>query len=249
MKYRAVLAYEGTAYAGWQWQSNLPTIQGEIERVLGLLNGAPVVAHSAGRTDTGVHAVGQVISFDLDREWAPSILRKAINGNLPQDIRILEVGLVEDGFHPRIDARSKTYRYQMVTAPVLSPFLRRYAFHYPYELDRERLVRHAAELIGRHDFRGFTVADCEVKTTVRTIRAVELRENEDTLTIEFTGDGFLRYQVRTMVAALLEMNTDRHLHYASKGIFSMAELVGTGDRSLVGKMAPAHGLTLMKVEY
>lgn len=249
MKYRAVLAYEGTAYAGWQRQLNQPTIQAKIEDVLNLINGRPVVVHSAGRTDAGVHAVGQVISFILDREWDPPILCRAINGNLPEDVRIVAVETAGPDFHPRFDARFKTYRYQIVTANVMSPFLRRQALHYPYALDRQRLVDHANQLIGCHDFRGFTVSDCEVVTTIRTIHKVELLENEETLSIHFTGDGFLRYQVRTMVAALFELNTDRHGRYAANHIHSMTELIATGDRSLVGTMAPALGLTLMKVEY
>jgi tRNA pseudouridine38-40 synthase len=249
MKYKAVLVYEGTAYAGWQRQSNQPTIQREIERVLGLLNGVPVVAHAAGRTDAGVHAAGQVISFKLDREWSQPALHRAINGNLPRDIRVIELDRAGVDFHPRFDARRKTYRYQIYRAPVLSPFLRLYALHYPFELDVSRLGWHTSQLIGCHDFRGFTVTNCEVATTVRTIHAVELRESDELLTIDFTGDGFLRYQVRTMVAALLELNTDRQGRYAAKDILDMGALIRTGDRSLIGTMAPAHGLTLMKVEY
>ncbi|MFN7623981.1 MAG: tRNA pseudouridine(38-40) synthase TruA [Acidobacteriota bacterium] len=249
MNYKAVLAYDGTAYAGWQRQLKQPTIQAEIELVLGALNGSAVVAHSAGRTDAGVHAAGQVISFRLDREWVPARLRRALNGNLPADIRILTVEPVADDFHPRFNTHRKTYRYQVVTAPVMSPFLRRYALHYPFELDHQRLASHAAQLVGRHDFRGFTVTDCEATTSVRTVTAVELRQDGEVIAIDITGNGFLRYQVRTMVAALLELNGDRHRRYAARGIYSMAALIDAGERSLIGSTAPAHGLTLMKVEY
>ena len=249
MRYRATLAYEGTAYAGWQLQLNQPTIQGEINRVLQLLEGAPVMADAAGRTDAGVHAAGQVIAFRLCREWPSDGLLRAINGNLPRDIRVLDVEAVTDAFHPRFDARRKMYRYRIVPARVMTPFWRRYALHYPYDLDYDRLIREAGQFVGCHDFRGFTVSDCDVSSTVRTIEAVDVQREGEMLRIDFTGDGFLRYQVRNMVGALLEINLDRRRRYAREGIGSIDDLIRTGERGHIGIAAPAHGLTLMKVEY
>lgn len=243
MKYRVTLAYDGTNYHGWQMQTGRPTIQGVIETVLAQLAGAPVTTFAAGRTDAGVHAAGQVLSFRLTREWEGQTLRRALNGNLPPDIRALEAAPAGENFHARLDARAKIYRYQIYTAAVLSPFLARYAWHHPYALNVERMMDDAGALLGTHDFTAFTVADCEVKTHVRTVTEVRIERDDELLKLCFTGHGFLRYQVRTMVSALVEANRGR----LRAG--SIAALLASRDRTLMGAPAPARGLTLMKVEY
>ncbi len=243
MKYRITLAYDGTDYFGWQKQLNQPTIQAALGGALERLEGAPVTTHAAGRTDAGVHAEGQVVSFRLRREWRGEDLRRALNGNLPQDIRALDAAPVDEDFHARFDAKSKTYRYQIYTAEVMNPFLVRYAWHYPYPLGVQRLVEESKELTGAHDFTAFTVADCETKTNVRAVTDVRIERDDHLLKLFFTGDGFLRYQVRTMVGALLESNRGR----LKAG--SITELIESRDRRLVGAPVPARGLTLMKVEY
>lgn len=249
MKYRVLLAYEGTAYAGWQEQRTRPTIQGELNQALERLDRRSVVTHAAGRTDAGVHAEGQVVSFRLGRVWDSTALVRAINANLPRDIRVCAAEPAAESFHPRLDAVRKTYRYRLVTAAVLSPFMRRYAMHYPFPLDPARLERDAAQLVGRHDFRAFTVTERDTRTTVRTIERVALDWEGGSLEISFTGNGFLRYQVRAMVGALLDFNMDRLGRYAGAGVQSMTDLIARGDRNLIGGAAPAHGLTLVKVEY
>jgi len=243
MKYRITLAYDGTDYFGWQTQLNQPTIQAALGDALEKLEGALVTTHAAGRTDAGVHAEGQVVSFRLQREWRGGDLRRALNGNLPQDIRVIDAAPADEEFHARFDAKSKTYRYQIYTAEVMNPFLVRYAWHYPYPLDVERMVEESRELIGAHDFTAFTVADCETKTNVRTVTGVRIERDDHLLKLFFTGDGFLRYQVRTMVGALVESNRGR----LKAG--SIIELIESKDRRLVGAPVPARGLTLMKVEY
>ncbi len=244
MNYRITLAYDGTDYQGWQTQpAGQPTIQGILNGVLEKLEGDPVTAHAAGRTDAGVHAEGQVVSFRLVREWEGTQLLRAINGNLPRDIRVLHADVAGDDFHARIDARGKTYRYQIYTAEVMNPLLARFAWHYPYGLATDRVIADARELIGRHDFSAFTVAECEVASRVRTVNGVDIERAGELVTIFFSGDGFLRYQVRTMVAALVEANRGR-----LKGC-SITGLIESRDRSLIGSPAPAQGLTLMKVEY
>jgi tRNA pseudouridine38-40 synthase len=243
MKYRITLAYDGTEYCGWQLQSGQPTIQEVIEGVLEKFEGAPVTAHVAGRTDAGVHAEGQVVSFRLSRKWEGKDLQRAFNGNLPEEIRVVEASSVHEEFHARFDAKSKTYRYQLYLAEVMNPFLARYAWHYPYTLDLERLRRESQALIGRQDFTAFTVADCEAKTNVRTVTSVDVGREGDLLKLSFTGDGFLRYQVRTMVSSLVELNRGR----LKAG--SIRELIESRDRALIGASAPARGLTLVKVEY
>jgi tRNA pseudouridine38-40 synthase len=180
----------------------------------------------------------------LTGEWKGKGLARALNGNLPLDIRVIETSLVGDDFHARFDAKNKTYRYQLYTAEVMSPFLLRYAWHYPYRLDIERMIEDSRELLGAHDFTSFTVAECEAKTRrVRTVTDIRIESRGHLLVFFFTGDGFLRYQVRTMVAALIEANRGR------LKVGSIAKLIESRDRALVGAPAPAKGLTLMKVEY
>lgn len=243
MKYRVTLAYDGTNYHGWQMQTGQPTIQGVFEAVLAKLAGAPVTTFAAGRTDAGVHAAGQVVSFQLAREWRGEALQQALNGNLPPDIRALAAAPAAENFHARFDARAKTYCYQIYTAAVMSPFLARYAWHYPHPLNIERMMDDARALLGTHDFTAFTVAASEVKTHLRTVTAVRSEREDDLLRLFFSGDGFLRYQARTMVGALVEANRGR----LRAG--SIAALLASRDRSLTGAPAPARGLTLMKVEY
>lgn len=243
MKYRITLAYDGADYFGWQRQLDQPTIQGVVEAALEKLEGAPVTTHAAGRTDAGVHAEGQVVSFRLSREWEGWELRRALNGNLPLDIRALDAAPAGEDFHARFDAMSKTYRYQVYLADVMTPFLVRYAWHYPYPPDIERLSEESKALLGAHDFTAFTVADCETKTFTRTITEIGVEREGDLLKLFFTGAGFLRYQVRTMVGALIESNRGR----LKAG--SIPELLKSRDRSLAGAPAPARGLTLVKVEY
>ncbi len=243
MKYRITLAYDGGDYFGWQIQEGRATIQGVLNGALEKLEGVPVATHASGRTDAGVHAEGQVVSFDLSREWGGEDLRRAINGNLPPDIRALEAAPANEGFHARFDAKSKTYRYQIYLAEVMSPFLIRYAWHYPYQLDVAKLAREIREFVGAHDFTAFTVAECEAKTHTRTITEAGVEREGDLIKIFFTGDGFLRYQVRTMVAALVESNRGR----LKAG--SISNLIESRDRARAGAPSPARGLTLMKVEY
>lgn len=241
MNYRATIAYDGTDYFGWQLQANGPTVQAELSRALATLEGRAVTVHGAGRTDAGVHAEGQVVSFRLAREWKGGALRRALNGNLPPDIRVMDAAAVDDDFHARYSARAKTYRYQICRAEVMSPLVARYSWHYPYALDLDRLEADARALVGTHDFSAFTVAACEAESRVRTIADVRLESSGALLKLSFTGDGFLRYQVRTMVSCLLEVNRGR--------LDSIEEVMKSRERRRVGGPAPAKGLTLVSVEY
>ncbi|MGE0129149.1 MAG: tRNA pseudouridine(38-40) synthase TruA [Blastocatellales bacterium] len=247
MKYRITLAYDGADYFGWQLQINQPTIQGVLNAALEKFEGAPVTTHAAGRTDAGVHAEGQVVSFSLSgrlsRAWEGKELRRALNGNLPPEIRVIDAAPAEEEFHARFDAKRKMYRYQIYLAEVMNPFLVRYAWHYPYPLDVERLAEESKALLGAHDFTAFTVTDCETKTFTRMITDVGVEREGNLLKLFFSGDGFLRYQVRTMAGALVEANRGR----LKAG--SISELIESKDRTLAGAPAPARGLTLVKVEY
>lgn len=243
MNYRITIAWDGTDYQGWQRQGDKPTIQRAVSAALEKLEGAPVIIHGAGRTDSGVHAAGQVASFRLAREWDARRLRDALNGNLPRDIRVLAAEPVSDEFHARFSARSKTYRYQLYTGEVMDPLLERYAWHYYWPLDRELLAATGHLLQGTHDFTDFTVASCETKTRVRTLTDVHPEEDGLLLRLYFSGDGFLRYMVRRLVSTLLALN--RHGLRPE----SFAGIVESCERTRANTLAPAKGLTLMKVEY
>lgn len=242
MNYKITVAYDGTDYQGWQMQGELPTIQLALSRAVTTLEGAPVTIHGAGRTDAGVHAEGQVASFHLTKEWPGRALRMALNGNLPHDIRVLEAEPVSDEFHPRVLAKSKTYRYQLYNASAMNPLLGRYAWHYHHTVNLAKLQQDGEALLGTHDYTAFTTTDCETKTRVRTITAFQIVQQASLLQLYFTGNGFLRYQVRTMVAALLEMNRGRIA-------MTMPELILSQQRAAIHGTAPAKGLTLMRVEY
>ncbi len=243
MNYRITIAYDGTDYQGWQLQNEKPTIQRAFNAALENIEGRPVIIHGAGRTDSGVHAEGQVASFRLSREWAGEKLRAAINGNLPRDIRVLDAHPVPDEFHARFDARGKSYRYQLCTSEVMTPLLLRYAWHYARPFDQELLAETAQVLLGTHDFSVFTVASCETRTRVRTLKSFQLETAGPVWQMSFSGDGFLRYMVRRMVSTLLALNR-RKLRPAS-----FEEVVALCEQTRGSTLAPARGLTLMKVEY
>lgn len=247
MNYRITLAYDGTEYCGWQMQLGQPTIQAALETALEKLEGTRVITFAAGRTDTGVHAEGQVASFRLTKEWNGAYLRNAINGNLPRDIRVLSASEAPENFNARFHVKSKTYRYRIFASEVMNPLWSRHAWHFPYRLDFAKLAEDAQTLVGTYDFTAFTVANCEKKTRIRTVSEIRLDREGDLLTLSFSGNGFLRYQVRTMVGALVDVNRGR-LPKPTKAS-SITELIECRDRTLVGASAPALGLTLLKVEY
>jgi tRNA pseudouridine38-40 synthase len=242
MNYKITLAYDGTNYEGWQMQREKPTIQLAVTQAASKIEGAPVIIHAAGRTDAGVHAEGQVVSCQLSQIWEPRKLRNALNGNLPHDIRVTEAIPVDEEFHARFSAHSKTYRYQIYNSDVWHPLLEKMTWHISYQLDPEKLQHEAQALIGTHDFSGFTVASCMTKTNIRTITDFQIKSEGALLQLFFKGRGFLRYQVRTMVMALVEINRGRIQ-------LSMEEIIARQERRLIRGTAPAKGLTLMSVEY
>jgi tRNA pseudouridine38-40 synthase len=249
MNYKLTLQYDGTDFHGWQVQGAERTVQGELMRVVTLLEGSAVVVHGSGRTDAGVHAEGQVASFHLNREFTPDKLLSAINGNLPRDVRVIEAAAVPDDFHARYSARGKTYVYKIFNAPVMSPFWSRYALHEARRLDIEGMRKAAGLFPGEHDWTAFSAAQSDTTTRVRTITALEVTELMEErgrgrlIEIKASADGFLRYMVRSIAGTLLsigrgEMNED-----------IITRAISTQDRSLVGATAPAHGLTLVSVDY
>jgi tRNA pseudouridine38-40 synthase len=241
--YKLTIQYDGTNYHGWQVQPNGRTIQGELTRVLSLLDKREVRVHGAGRTDAGVHAEGQVASLLLARPLEPLRLRDAINGNLERDLRVIGVEGVAESFHARFAAREKTYRYRLVVGEVMSPFLNRYALHHRRALDVDAMRRAAATVIGTHDFSAFTVVDSERESHVRTLKQLEVQADGELISIYATADGFLRYMVRNLVGTLLEIGR------GERPLTGMREVLEGRDRTRAGATAKPHGLTLMRVAY
>jgi tRNA pseudouridine38-40 synthase len=241
--FKITLQYDGTDYNGWQIQPNGRTIQGELTRVLSQLDGRPITVHGAGRTDAGVHAEGQVASFQLERSFKSQELRDAVNGNLDRDIRVFRVEEVPTDFNARFSAKLKTYRYRIWTSDVVSPFLRRYVHHYRGPLEIIEIRKLSALLIGRHDFSGFTVSSSDSSDHTRTIERIEILEQNDILELLVSAPGFLRYMVRTVAGTLLDVGRG-HLP-----IESAIAALNTGVRSKAGPTLPACGLTLVSIDY
>lgn len=249
MNYRLTIQYDGTEFSGWQTQDGRRTVQGELARVLSLLEGQEVVVHGAGRTDAGVHAEAQVASARLEREMEPRRLAAALNGNLARDVRVLEATPAPDDFHARFDAKGKTYCYRVFNERFMSPFWARYALHESRALDTGRM-REAAQLFhGEHDWTAFSAAQSDVKTRVRRVTALEVSEHQSAsgrgrlVEIRASAEGFLRYMVRSIAGTLIasgrgEIDTEL-----------IRRAIETGRRPHAVVTAPAHGLTLIEVHY
>ena len=237
------LAYDGTAYLGWQIQPRGDTIQERVEGALSRMAKAPVRVVAAGRTDRGVHAEGQVAHFELEHPIPTVGILRGLNAMLPGDIRILEVTGVSPEFHARFCARAKTYRYHIDRSPVPLPFRSRYALHYPHALDRDALDRAAEAFVGEHDFRAFRASSCDAKTTIRRILVSEWVDEGGELVFEVTATGFLQHMIRSMVGTLLEVGRGK------RSPSSIVKLLASGERSQAGPTAPAKGLHLIRVDY
>jgi len=242
--YRLLVAYDGTNFSGWQIQSNSDTVQHRIEVALTRILGEKVSPQGAGRTDAGVHAQGQVASFHSSRSMEPVTLVRALNANLPEDIRILRASPASMDFHARFSARSKEYRYRIWNAAVVDPFQRRYVLHHPYPLDPSAMRRVADKLVGRHDFATLSARpQRDVETTVRTISRMTITKRGALITVSVRADGFLYKMVRSIVGALLK---------AGRGEATTMEIeryLASRKRTHFVETAPAHGLILWKVWY
>jgi len=239
--YKIVLSYDGTDYFGWQRQLNKRTIQGLVEDAVGRLAGKLVAVYGAGRTDAGVHALGQTATFKAVLKMDETGILKALNGILPRDIRVNSVEIVPTVFHARTSAVGKVYRYRIVTTPAVSPFDLRYVHHwtYPYNL---RLMKKAAALFVREgDFTGFS--SNQDRSPVRQVTRSELIRKGGELIFTIEANGFLRYMVRTIVGTILEVGRGK------LPLEAIEESFARKTRSLGSPTAPAHGLCLIEVKY
>jgi tRNA pseudouridine38-40 synthase len=241
---KLTLSYDGTNYVGWQRQTNGISVQQIVEEALApLAGGAPPTVVGAGRTDAGVHALGQVATVNLESDVPASGVQRALNVRLPDDIRVIGSVDATPGFHARYHAKAKAYRYRMATTSVLSPFDRWFVWHAPEPRDVEAMRRAARLLVGRHDFASFQANGASVRETVRTLHRLELEERGGEIVVDAEGDGFLRHMVRAIVGTLADVGA------GLRPPESMAEVLRARDRQAAGKTAPACGLTLMAVRY
>lgn len=268
--FKLTLAYDGTNYVGWQRQASGASVQGVVEDALRELDGREVVLHGAGRTDAGVHALGQVASCALDRAIESDVLVRALNARLPPDVRVVSAEAAAPDFHARFGAKAKTYRYRIYNANVMSPFERHYAWQVFGRLDVEAMDAAARRLEGRHDFAAFQTASGTTRTTERTVtrsrvtranlsttedaedtkeqtgfalRVPRVLRGGDLIVYEITGDGFLRHMVRAIAGTLVEIGLGR------SSIEEMRAVLLSRDRARAGPTAPARGLFLVGVEY
>ena len=253
---KLTISYDGTAYVGWQRQAQGVSIQGLLEAALARLDGAPVVVHGAGRTDAGVHALGQVASARVATPHEPLVIRRALNAVLPGDVRVVAVEDAEPEFHARYSALGKAYEYRIWQGDVQPPFARAWSWHLPRPLDVDAMDRAARQLEGRHDFSAFQSAGSCVVSAVRTVACARVHAREPSpettgeagargrlVIVRLEADGFLRHMVRAVVGTLVEVGERR------RDGASMAALLASRDRAASGATAPPHGLVLVHVVY
>lgn len=240
---KLTIAYDGTAYAGWQIQPTEPTVQAVIETAWHEITREQIRVMAAGRTDAGVHALGQVVGLSTETSLSTADLHRGLNAVLPEDVAVVEVEEAPENFHATYDARRKTYRYQIHNGRTPDVFNRRYVWHYPQPLDADKMHAAAQALVGKHDFASFESAGSERPDSVRTLFAVDVKRDSDRITIEVTGDGFLYNMVRAIVGTLVEVGK------GAREVAWPAEVLAACDRRAAGQTAPPHGLFLVCVEY
>ncbi|MFN3739554.1 MAG: tRNA pseudouridine(38-40) synthase TruA [Thermodesulfovibrionales bacterium] len=251
---KLVLEYRGSNYHGWQRQKGRVTIQSILEELISRITGEKIKVISAGRTDAGVHAMGQVAAFRTESKHSPQVFKRALNSLLPEDIRIINVEEAEETFHPRFSAKAKSYIYFVSLDQRPSVFVADFCWTIKGRLDIDAMKEASQYIIGRHDFAGFRAKGCGARTTTRSIFEFSIDEYsiipfmgidiEGTfIRFRIKGDAFLRYMVRNIVGTLVEIGKGK------RGISSIKDIFSRGDRRLAGVTAPAKGLFLEKVYY
>lgn len=241
--YKLTIAYDGSKFRGWQRQPDTElTIQGILEKNISELAGYPVEVHGSGRTDSGVNARGQTASFTLSGKIEEEWFRMQLNQKLPEDIRVLSMELVKNHFHARYSAKGKCYEYRVDTGERANVFTRKYTFHYPHELDVNKMQKAADTLTGSYDFAGFTDRVDE-HSTIRKIYGIQVKDEGNLIRFEYRGSGFMYHMVRILTGTLLEVGSGK------RTAESVAEVLNSGVRAEAGFLAPACGLCLKEVYY
>jgi len=245
---KLTLSYDGAAYAGWQAQPTRKTVQETLEGAIIKVTGQRTRTIASGRTDAGVHALGQVVAFRTESDLPADVLQRALNAELPHDIAVLKAVEAADGFHPIRDAVRKRYRYVLHDGPVRDVFKRAYCWHYNRgRLDAEAMHRAAKSLLGKHDFRSFQSSGAPRENTLRTVFDICVERGrggcDDCVAVEIEADGFLYNMVRAIVGTLVEVGR------GAQAESWLAEVLRAADRSAAGPTAPPQGLFLVKVDY
>ncbi len=240
---RLVIEYDGTDFVGWQRQANGPSVQSAIEAAITQMTGESLALRGAGRTDSGVHAEGQVAAFTTSSSVAPLGFLRGLNALLPRTIAVVAADEVPLDFDPRRDARGKLYRYRIWNGEARRPIQHRTEWHLLPLLDCDCMRAAAPLLVGRHDFAAFQAADCDRKNSVRTIYGVEVVGQAGAIDLSVYGDAFLKHMVRILVGTLVDIGRGR----AEPSL--IPALLQQGDRRVAGPTAPPHGLTLVRVDY
>jgi tRNA pseudouridine38-40 synthase len=240
---KLLLSYDGTDFSGWQRQPDRRTVQQVLEEAIGDLTGTVPASNASGRTDAGVHALGQVVQFYTESRLDPGVFVKALNAKLPSDVRVRGAWEMPQSFHATLDAKTKLYRYVIDNAPIADPFQRRYAGHVYQRLDTDAMNRAASALEGRHDFHSFETNWPNRTSSVRTITRLEVSRVGDSVQVEVEADGFLYNMVRAITGTLLLVGLGRRPETW------VAEALAAEDRSAAGPTAPPQGLFLVRVNY
>jgi tRNA pseudouridine38-40 synthase len=242
---RFTVQYDGTGLVGWQRQATGTSVQGLLENALSTIEGVAVTVHGAGRTDAGVHALAQVAHARLSIGHDPATMKRALNANLPEAVRVVDVSIARDDFHARFGARSKTYEYRVWNAAVVPPFVRLYVWHVPQALDVAAMNAAAQAIVGEHDFASFQGLGTPVHSTVRRVTAARwcAQTGEEPLTFAVSGEGFLRHMVRALVGTMVDIGR------GARDPNEMVRVIGLKNRQAAGRTAPPNGLFLARVEY
>jgi len=247
--FKLTLAYDGLGFSGWQVQPGAATIQDALASAIGRVTGEKVLPQGSGRTDAGVHALGQVASFALESPIPPEGLLAALNDALPSSVRVLEASVVSPEFHARKSARAKTYRYRIYRGAICPPFLANYVWHYPYPLDENALAQAAEWVVGEHDFTSFAAVDPErgregeAVSNVRKVFSSAWTRDQEEFVYTVRGNGFLHHMVRNLVGTFI---------LVGKGTLrpgDIGRILQERSRSAAGATAPGSGLYLVSVEY
>ena len=246
---KLTLSYDGSEFSGWQVQPDAATIQGTLASAIGRITGEKVLPQGSGRTDAGVHAIAQVATFATSSSVPAANFVKALNDILPSSIRILEASEIPMDFHARKSAKSKTYRYRVLRAPICSPFIARYVWHFPYPLNEDAMIVAATAVLGKHDFTSFAAVDPErgrddtELSNVRTIMTSYWAREGDEFIYTVRGNGFLHHMVRNLVGTFVLVGK------STLSVEDLPHILAARDRSAAGPTAPASGLCLIEVEY